>query len=74
MRHPSVRGIGIRYLIAALLPMSGAALVVYTAIQVAIAHVTNSVPPPRRISDASLPLNYVPEEPEQNPAGMPGRR
>ena len=56
MRPPSVRGIGIRYLIAALLPMSGAALVVYTAVHVDSAQATHSVPPPRHISGGALPL------------------
>jgi hypothetical protein len=59
MRHPSVRGLGARYLIAVLLPISGAALVIYTAIELAIAHATHSVPPPRRIAEASLPDNFT---------------
>lgn len=62
MRHPSVRGLGVRYLIAVLLPISGAVLVIYTAIQLAVAHVTHNVPPPRRIAEASIPADYVPSE------------
>lgn len=62
MRYPSARGLGVRYLIAVLLPFSGICLVVYTAVQLAIAHATNTVPPPRRIADAALPLDYVPSE------------
>ena len=45
MRYPSARGLGVRYLIAVLLPFSGICLVVYTAVQLAIAHATNTVPP-----------------------------
>jgi hypothetical protein len=73
MRHPSVRGLGVRYLIAVLLPISGAVLVVYTAVQLAIAHATHQVPPPRRIADASLPADYVPGEegPVSNPVPAP---
>lgn len=73
MRHPSVRGLGVRYLIAVLLPISGAVLVVYTAVQLAVAHVTHNVPPPRRIADASLPADYVPggDAPASNPVPAP---
>ena len=60
MRHPSARGLGVRYLIAVLLPFSGLILVVYTAIQLGIAHATHTVPPPRRIAEASIPANYIP--------------
>jgi hypothetical protein len=77
MRHPSVRGLGVRYLIAVLLPISGAVLVVYTAVQLAIAHVTHNVPLPRRIAEASLPLDFVPDGkgPDADPSpGAPGRR
>ena len=42
MRYPSARGVGVRYLIAVLLPFSGICLVVYTAVQLAIAHATNT--------------------------------
>ncbi|HYJ34341.1 MAG TPA: hypothetical protein VE326_14110 [Candidatus Binatia bacterium] len=60
MRHPSVRGVGVRYLIAVLLPISGAVLVVYTAVQLAIAHVTHNVAPPRRIAESTLPADDLP--------------
>lgn len=73
MRHPSVRGLGVRYLIAVLLPFSGAVLVVYTAIQLAIAHVTHNVPPPRRIAEATIPSNYVPGETVVEHAPTPSR-
>jgi hypothetical protein len=33
MRHPSIRGIGIRYVLALTLPISGVALVLYTVAQ-----------------------------------------
>ena len=33
MRHPSIRGIGIRYLMALTLPITGVALVLYTLAQ-----------------------------------------
>ena len=49
MRYPSVRGLGIRYLIAVLMPMSGMAIVIHTAIQVAVATATGTVPPPSRL-------------------------
>lgn len=73
MRHPSVRGLGIRYLIAVLLPISGAVLVVYTAVQLAIAHATHNVPPPRRIAEASILSDYVPGQsgPDAEPAPTP---
>ena len=71
MRHPSVRGVGVRYMVAVLLPFSGAVLVVYTAVQLAIAHVTHAVPPPRRIADATLPIDFVPPQEEQAPAYQP---
>jgi len=84
MRHPSVRGVGVRYLIAVMLPISGAVLVVYTAVQLAIAHATHNVPPPRRIAEATIPvddvsgLNGPASEPlpahEAVPAPAPGTR
>ena len=49
MRYPSVRGLGIRYLIAVLLPISGVALVLFTVVQVAAAMVSGTVPPPARL-------------------------
>jgi hypothetical protein len=33
MRHPSIRGIGIRYVLALTLPITGVALVLYTLVQ-----------------------------------------
>ena len=33
MRHPSIRGIGIRYVLALTLPITGVALVLYTLAQ-----------------------------------------
>ena len=33
MRHPSIRGIGIRYVLALTLPVTGVALVLYTVAQ-----------------------------------------
>ena len=84
MRHPSARGVGVRYLIAVMLPISGAVLVVYTAVQLAIAHVTHNVPPPRRIAEATIPADDLPaltghrSEPlpahEVVPAPAPGTR
>jgi hypothetical protein len=84
MRHPSVRGVGVRYLIAVLLPISGAVLVVYTAVQLAIAHATHNVPPPRRIAETTIPADGLPtlqgpgSEPlpahEAVPAPAPGTR
>ena len=50
MRYPSVRGLGIRYLIAVLLPISGMAVVIHTAVQVAVATATGAVPPPSRLA------------------------
>lgn len=71
MRYPSARGLGVRYLIAALLPFSGICLVIYTAVQLAIAHATNTVPPPKRIADAAIPLDYVPPESEVSAGEAP---
>ena len=65
MRYPSIRGFGVRYLIASLLPLSGAALVVYTAVQLAIAHATGNVPPPNRVAEASLAADYAPPDSTQ---------
>jgi hypothetical protein len=65
MRHPSIRGLGLRYLIAVLLPISGAILVIVTAVELVIAHVTGRVPAPARIVQASLDADYAP------PPGQP---
>jgi hypothetical protein len=37
MRHPSIRGIGFRYVLGLVLPVAGVALVVWTVIQLFIA-------------------------------------
>jgi len=74
MRHHSVRGLGIRYLIAVTLPISGAILVVYTAFQLVVAHATNTVPPPRRIAEAQLPDNFSPPPVETYQPSEPALR
>ena len=71
MRHPSVRGVGVRYLIAVMLPISGAVLVVYTAVQLAIAHATHNVPPPRRIAEAAIPADDLSALRERAPEPLP---
>ena len=69
MRHPSVRGLGIRYLIAVLLPISGIVLVVYTVVELTIAEWTHRVPPPRRIEEAQLSQDFTPtHDAEPSPA------
>ena len=68
MRQPSARGLGVRYLIAVLLPFSGLVLVIYTAVQLGIAHATHTVPPPRRIAEASIPDNFIPPPVEREVA------
>jgi hypothetical protein len=45
MRHPSIRGIGIRYLLGLILPATGFVLVVWTVIQLFVAQ---TAPAPRR--------------------------
>jgi len=47
MRHASVRGLGIRYLLALTLPVSGLALVLYTVVQLFIAQ-ANGIQPAQR--------------------------
>jgi hypothetical protein len=36
MRHPSVRGFGIRFVIAMILPITGIALVIWTVVELLI--------------------------------------
>ena len=60
MRHPSIRGLGVRYLIAVLLPISGIVLVLYTVVELTIAEWTHRVPPPRRIEEAQLSQDFTP--------------
>lgn len=79
MRHPSIRGLGVRYLIAALLPISGIVLVVYTVVELAIAEWTHTVPPPRRIEEALLsqdfrPVNQVSTRPSDSAPLPPASR
>jgi len=71
MRYPSIRGLGIRYLVASLLPITGAALVLYTAVQLVVAHATGTVPPPSRIVQAALDAEFAPQE---DSAPSPGRK
>ena len=47
MRHASVRGFGIRYILAMTLPVTGMALVLYTVVQLVIAQ-TNGIQPAQR--------------------------
>ena len=47
MRHASVRGLGIRYLLALTLPVSGMVLVLYTVVQLFIAQ-ANGIQPAQR--------------------------
>jgi hypothetical protein len=62
-RYPSVRGFGLRYLIASLLPISGAALVVYTAVQLAVANANGTVPPPARLAPHSSQSSQSSQDP-----------
>lgn len=47
MRYASVRGFGIRYVLALTLPVTGLALVLYTIVQIVIAQ-ANGVQPAQR--------------------------
>jgi hypothetical protein len=78
MRHPSIRGFGIRYVIGCTLPATGIALVVYTAVQLTIALATGTVPPPPVVAQAALETTSLPSEgsnpgAEQTPAEPAGR-
>jgi hypothetical protein len=42
MRHPSIRGIGIRFLLAMTLPVTGIALVLWTVAQLLIYEITHA--------------------------------
>jgi hypothetical protein len=42
MRHPSIRGIGIRFILAMTLPVTGIALVLWTVAQLLIYEVTHA--------------------------------
>jgi hypothetical protein len=42
MRHPSVRGLGIRFVLAMALPVTGLALVLWTVAQLLIHEVTQA--------------------------------
>lgn len=42
MRHPSIRGIGIRFVLAMTLPVTGIALVLWTVAQLLIHEVTRA--------------------------------
>jgi len=54
MRHHSVRGVGIRYVLALTFPITGIVLVLYTVVQLFLAQ-RNGIPPaPRRVARAAL--------------------
>lgn len=42
MRHPSIRGLGIRFILAMALPVTGLALVLWTVAQLLIHEVTRA--------------------------------
>ena len=54
MRHHSVRGIGIRYVLALTLPISGIVLVLYTVVQLVLAQHRGIQPAPKRYARAAL--------------------
>jgi hypothetical protein len=56
MRHPSVRGFGIRYILALTLPVTGLGLVVYTVVQLVIAQ-SNGIQPAQRPAMARAALD-----------------
>ena len=56
MRHASVRGLGIRYLFALTLPVTGLALVIYTVVQLVIAQ-SNGLQPAQRPTMARAALD-----------------
>lgn len=82
MRHHSTRGVGIRYLLALTLPVTGLALVVYTIVQLVIAQRNGAPPAPRReqraaLAGAAAPLPDLggPGRPVDRPSHPdPGRR
>lgn len=49
MRHASVRGFGIRYILALTLPVTGLALVLYTIVQLVIAQASGVQPAQRPV-------------------------
>ena len=54
MRQHSVRGVGIRYLLALTLPVSGIVLVLYTVVQLVVAQQRGIQPVPKRYTRAAL--------------------
>lgn len=54
MRHHSVRGVGIRYVLALTLPVTGIALVLYTVVQLFLAQLNGVPPASRRYARAEL--------------------
>jgi hypothetical protein len=56
VRHPSIRGIGLRYALGMVLPAAGVALVVWTVIQLFVAQTTPApVRPVATAAPASAP-------------------
>jgi hypothetical protein len=57
MRHASVRGFGIRYVLALTLPITGLGLVLYTIVQLVIAQ-ANGIQPAQRPVIARVALEH----------------
>ena len=60
MRHASVRGLGVRYLFALTLPVTGLALVIYTVVQLVVAQ-SNGLQPAQRPAMARAALGATGE-------------
>lgn len=54
MRHHSIRGVGIRYVLALILPVAGIVLVLVTVVQIVLANREGIEPAPRRIVRAGF--------------------
>jgi hypothetical protein len=54
MRHHSVRGVGVRYVLALTLPVTGIVLVLYTVVQLVLAQRGGVLPAPRRLVRAGV--------------------
>ncbi|HEX7078265.1 MAG TPA: hypothetical protein VF363_07585 [Candidatus Eisenbacteria bacterium] len=73
MHHHSVRGVGVRYVLALTLPVTGLVLVVYTVVQLVLAQRAGIPPAPRRLVRAGVTAAPSPLPGEPAPPA-PARR